>query len=540
MAHVSLNGPQGRYAYIRQAVRVEGKKNPGHRYTYLGRVDPATKELTLCRSLPEPDEQLQAAFARVGIHYYGKRFTPRTQPRSIFSSSSQDDSERVSRILTVGDTHLFSQLAGMLGLTEELVTVFGATGGAALLLLAMQQICDAKPYYLVHNWVETVPDALVPTGVDWSSAGLSRLLQDLGQRHRSREEFFRRWLHRRNYPHALVCDNTSLSTYSQALELAEWGYNRDHDRLPQVNFTLVAERQSGIPLYFRVLAGSIADVATLHNTAEELRALGLTECSFTLDRGFYSQANVRELLETGLHFLLNVPFTSSQAKQLRQRHRTTLQTVKRSLSWHGQIMRHLALSWEVSMGEAPARRLPVHLYFDPVRAAVAGEALEQRLFALLERAAKEQFTTEFAVRHWLKDNGQGCAALVRILPQEKGFTLERKPNAVTRLRHTFGYMLLLTDEELTGEQALSDYRTRDICEKLLDIMKNECEQNRLHTGDVRVAEGRLFVLFLALILYREVERRAAEAKLLGKYSVAEILAELRKIQIVQCANQRML
>ena len=75
-------------------------------------------------------------------------------------------------------------------------------------------------------------------------------------------------------------------------------------------FTLVAERQSGIPLYFRVLAGSLADVATLHNTAEELRAWGLTECSFTLDRGFYSQANVRELLETGLHFILSVPFTS--------------------------------------------------------------------------------------------------------------------------------------------------------------------------------------------------------------------------------------
>ena len=41
------------------------------------------------------------------------------------------------------------------------------------------------------------------------------------------------------------------------------------------------------------------------------------------------------------------------------------------------------------MGDASVRRVPMHLYFDPVRAAVAGDALERRLFALLEQAAKE-------------------------------------------------------------------------------------------------------------------------------------------------------
>ena len=85
------------------------------------------------------------------------------------------------------------------------------------------------------------------------------------------------------------------------------GYNRDREALPQLNLNMVHARDLDLPLYFRVIPGSVPDVATLAATADILRALGLSDFDFSLDRGFYSSANLWHFHDNGIGFTIGAP-----------------------------------------------------------------------------------------------------------------------------------------------------------------------------------------------------------------------------------------
>jgi hypothetical protein len=163
-----------------------------------------------------------------------------------------------ARIEIVGDSYLLMTLASELGLDSILSNVFGEHDGKALLALAIFQVVEGRALYLAEEWLKERP---LPSTMRGESI--------------SREMVY----------------SLSISKYSPNLEAAEFGYNRDGEQLPQINLNLVAEQNSGLPVWYRALPGSIPDVSTLKCSATMLNELGLKSFSFSLDRGFYSQAN---------------------------------------------------------------------------------------------------------------------------------------------------------------------------------------------------------------------------------------------------------
>ena len=73
----------------------------------------------------------------------------------------------------------------------------------------------------------------------------------------------------------------------------EWGYNRDREELPQINYGLVYAKETQLPLFYRLIPGSITDVATLAATSAMLMELGLKNFSYSLDRGYFSTAGLK-------------------------------------------------------------------------------------------------------------------------------------------------------------------------------------------------------------------------------------------------------
>ena len=83
-------------------------------------------------------------------------------------------------------------------------------------------------------------------------------------------------------------DTTSLSSYSETLQQVQFGFNKEHDRLPQLNVALVFGQESNLPFYYRKLAGNIPDVKTVHHLLEELDILGYSKVKLVIDLGFFS------------------------------------------------------------------------------------------------------------------------------------------------------------------------------------------------------------------------------------------------------------
>ena len=107
--------------------------------------------------------------------------------------------------------------------------------------------------------------------------------------------FFRLQARRRAEKEYWAYDTTSISSYSETLKQVKYGKNKDGDKLPQFNLTLLFGEQSGLPFYYRKIAGNIPDVKTIHELVRELDALGYEKVKLVMDRGFYSADNINAL-----------------------------------------------------------------------------------------------------------------------------------------------------------------------------------------------------------------------------------------------------
>jgi transposase len=82
------------------------------------------------------------------------------------------------------------------------------------------------------------------------------------------------------------------------------------------------------------------------------------------------------------------------------------------------------------------------------------------------------------------------------------------------------------------EEVLSFYRDKDKIEKIFDSSKNELNTDRLRSHSKTTTDGRLFVKFIATVLYQQITKVMKENDMFKKYSVTELLKELSKMKMI--------
>lgn len=477
------------YLYEAESYWDPVKKQPRQRRKYLGRKDPETGR-------------------------------PRPTQRGGWPRASRD----------FGHVYLLEQLAHRAGLVEVLAAVYGAEAGL-LLDLAMYQVAEAKPLYLFQSWQEGVRGQ---TAAGSSSPRLSEWVRAWGRRSGEREEFLRQWIGRSGGVEGVVFDVTSLSSYSRLVDLLEWGYNRDGDGLPQVNVGVVYGQPANVPIAYRVWPGSVPDVSTLDLTAELLREYGLAELAFVLDRGFYSAANLERLAGGGHRFLLPLPLSTRLARQLLAGHRKALVSPAQAFRFQDRAQYHRRV--ETALGGVP---LAAHLFFDGRRKADEEAHLIGRLVDLERRVAERPGRSRVAVARTLNEAWRGSRHLYTLSLDQGAVVLRRKPKAISRLINRMGFVIHLTNDlDRQRDEVLRLYRRRDRVEKLFDVLKNELIEGRLRVSSREALEGRLFLAFLALVLHTLVDNAMRERDVYKQLSVAEVLAELKKLRRIEMSTGR--
>ena len=299
-------GGKGRYAHLAASEWVPEKKMPRQVRTYLGRVVEVggREEVAVSRGLvggrkvtvPLSELKEQAKAGNDVLAYLVGEAEKRGKGGLV--------GDLPTGVQEVGCSHVLYRALEESGLGRALTEAYGRRDGLALALLGMQAVADGRPLYLAAHWIaESAATAGLET-FDFSSPGLSRFMRRIGEDRESLDKFLGLWVAACGRPAALAMDTTSISTWAEELDLAEWGHNRDHEKLPQVNLALVCARETGTPLAYRLLRGSVPDVSSLKVTEELLAEYGLAEVSHALDRGFYSNANLRRMMQTGRRFVV--------------------------------------------------------------------------------------------------------------------------------------------------------------------------------------------------------------------------------------------
>lgn len=484
-----INQRIGKHVYVYEAESYwdPEKKQPRQKRKYIGKKDPVTGEVSTPR----------------------KGFTPRM---------ARD----------YGHIYLLCHMARRIGLPEVLKDAFPEVS-EELLFLSLYQVLEAKPLYLCKPWAEMthLEEPLV-----LSSQRISRLLEEIGTREDLRDNFFHSWIERQGDIHAIIFDITSLSSYSRLIEYLEWGYNRDRDKLPQINLGLILGQPSQLPIAYRIYPGSISDVTTLSNILILLDDLGVRDFTFILDRGFYSAANIKDMAEEEIRFVLPLSFSTKIATQLISRHHRDLQSPLNGFYYKKRPMFHVKR--EIAISDVS---LYAHLFHDEKRKADEMEHLMRQVVEIEGRVEGKEFWKKEAVEEYMEQSFRGSSRLFELTGEAPRFELKRKPKSISRLMNRMGKTVLLTNDPVLGrEDILNLYRRKDALEKMFDVIKNELESGRLRVSSKEAMEGRIFLTFLSLILYSEVSRVMKEKDLYKTYTLSEVFFELKKLRIVTLTN----
>jgi transposase len=465
------------------------KKQPRQRRRYIGKKDPQT----------------------------GQIVTPR---KSIFPKMARD----------YGHIYLLNRLSQTIGLTSCLKSAFPESW-QILLHLAFFQVLEAKPLYLHKSWVES---CYVPEQLGKSTQEISKLLSGLGQADRQRQDFHRKWIKRQGKMKGIWLDITSLSSYGNGNDFLEWGYNRDHETLPQMNIGMLTGSTSELPFYYQVYPGSIADVSTLANSLQMAETLGMAVETLILDCGFHSAENIRQLIAHRLNFIIPLPLTLNKANQLLTQSKRALTSPLNHFCYQGRVIFYWKGKYLLEKTE-----LVTYVYLDEKRRAEEMEHFLTRLDELKRIVESKPFKHLLQVKQFLEACWKGSTKWFQInLDQQGRVTLQKKCNALSLRMNRMGKMILITNTDLGYEETLEWYRRRDEVEKLFRTLKSSLQGKRLRTHSRTTTEGRLFIIFLALILYTAVLKRLKQQGLLQKYSTSEIFLELRKIKAITLSNNK--
>lgn len=329
--------------------------------------------------------------------------------------------------------------------------------------------------------------------------------------------FFREWMKQKKKDEYVAYDVTSISTYAKQIEESEWGYNRDKERLPQVNMGMYYGEESGLPLYYRIYPGSISDKAHLQYMVADNAFINEKKTDYVMDRGFYSGENLRYLTDNGHRFVIALPGSLKYCSELIKKHKNEL--VNRSECKLGNGLPY-GKAYEVT---ELGFRMKVHLYYDPDKALCESQAL----YELLERQEND-----------LKNMDEPPEKKLRY---DKYFFINRSKDgklgyvrnykALDEQLEKCGFFLIAdTDFRKSTAEILQIYRNRDVVEKSFDSLKNELDMRRLRCHNTQTMQGKVFVSFISLIVRSYMLQSLSEYMQTTGYTFRKILTELDKLK----------
>ncbi len=328
-------------------------------------------------------------------------------------------------------------------------------------------------------------------------------------------------------------DISTFSTWSECLKQAKYGYNKENDRLEQINMALIFGEQSRLPFYYRKLPGNISDVKTVSNILADMSFFDYKKIKLVMDRGFYSEDNINGLLKNHLKFIIS---TKTSLKYVKQEIDKAHDTILNFENYDADISLYMSTStirWNYSQ-ERPykgdivkeERRLYLHIYYNRERA-VSDEVTFNKLLISLNKELESGNTVSEFEKQYKKyfEVSETPKRGIKIIP---------KNDVMREAMKYHGYFALLTNEIKDPKEALKIYRNKDLVEKAFGNLKERLSFRRMEVSSELCLDGKMFVEFIALIYLSYIQKIMHDKGLFKDYTLQGVLDEL---DVIDCYEQ---
>lgn len=448
---------------------------------------------------------------------------PNRKKGEVLQSKSATDTARKESICTVtgiGLSLLLDKMAEETSLRAVLEEMF-QEDWRKMLACAYYLVSDGRALCHAEQWAQLYQ---TPCSDSLSSQRISELLVRITPSMQA--NFFKRWCAHHKQDEYYAMDITSVSSYSNHIQFVRWGYNRDGEELPQINLLMITGETSHLPLYYRIIPGSIKDVNTLKESLAYMKLIGSGSMNLVMDKGFYSADNINEMYAKGMKFIIGVPFTTSFAKE-------AVDELRENMDSHHNYCRIMedelyATSQLVQWGRHRCYR---HVYYDSLRA----ESEKKKFDHLVLCCYEELISGQRVKRH---ERYYNQFYIVKQTPK-RGIKVSYNEDAINKYKCSYiGWFVLITNRIKDKVEALSIYRQKDAVEKHFDDLKNDLDMKRLRIHSEAAMDGRIFLQFLALVLSTQLKQVMHQQNLFKNYNMQEIIDEMKSLREVRVDNKQ--
>jgi transposase len=311
-----------------------------------------------------------------------------------------------------------------------------------------------------------------------------------------------------------------------------WGYNRDGEKLPQINVCMLVGEKSKLPIFSIVYNGAIKDVSTLKTTLEVASGLDLKNIFVITDKGFSSKKNVDGMLAdtSEFKFMMSLPFSLAFAKNQVESERKDIDSFDNTIVLGNDTLRGITKhrSWDTK------HKLHTHIFFNPILANARRNELYGYITTLKEAAISdpenEQLTAEF----------EKYLIIRKSMTDTKKVTVTVREAAIEHeLSHT-GWMIAVSNYEHSAKEALSIYREKDVVEKGFQRLKNCIDLARLRVRSDTAMQNKIFIGFISLILTAHIHKTMSDRDLYKNLTMKKMLKSLETLRVQYIKGQRIL
>jgi transposase len=474
--------------------------------------------------------------------------------------SKLDSKYKTARASFVGPAIAYGGITKRYKIDSILQNAFGKSDGNDILSLAWYLVSEGSALNNSNEWLDQFDN---PRGCSISSQDITRLLDRMNID--KIMTFYKEWLVNFEQSKDLskaddrtLYDLTSISWTGKRLDLANYGYNRDGDKLPQVNLALLCARNSSMPLFVWPLEGSISDIRTLKNTLQFLQNLGYTPDCVMMDRGFSSMENISFLFSQGYKFLQAVRLDSDWIRNVIDSGRLERMSPlsKLDIDDRTYYVSTTLCHWIILQKQKKRRLVEYVVVHIPSKSVKNDEYVPDeegvKIVSKHNCMVHVLFCQDLVGNHRDKLMGILKDEFNRLKSNEntkvdkdlaRYFKIEKPKYARHRIvnfnleaiwqqdKNYNGHICFITNEKTiqTAEDALSEYSTRDYIEKDFDELKNDLDMKRIRVHTDGRMYGRLVIQFVAQIILRDIRMRLNESKECKKLTKTQIASCLKSI-----------
>jgi len=444
-----------------------------------------------------------------------------------------------SGCLHVGSFFVIRKIVSDYKLDEMIARIIGQDAGLFLDLAAYSIITEdnAGQYYpdYAYNHALFTDNMKI-----YSDSKVSAFLQNVTIDQRIR--FLNEWNQGRDHREKIYISYDSTNKKSQAgdIDMVELGHAKEGIQEDIFNYAVAYDRNNREPLFYESYPGSIVDVSQLQHTLKKAKSYGYKHIGFILDRGYFCKENIQFMYDNHYDFVIMVKGMKKLVSEL-------VLDVQGSFE---NDRRNSIRSFKVS-GTRVKRKLYAtdkkecyfHIYYDDGKKASDREKFEDKIDRM-GRKLKElrgepvrpggEYKKYFDLVFWHEG-----------LEDEKFMSGIERADVINREIQLCGYFVIVTSAEMTAEEALLLYRSRDASEKTFRSDKSylgaHCE--RVYSNES--ADTKIFIGFVGTIIRNRIYTLLKdEVSRLDKkpnyMTVPAALKELEKIEMLKGADNEYL